>query len=388
MEHATRPIVKKILAQEGIRLMIAITGGGLGAYGELTRHGGASKVFMGGFITYDSEMTKDFIRGTPDHYCSEPVARAMAVRSFEEAIRLKGGIEQSIGVGVTASLATPGEREGRRHRVFIAAHTHNYTRSEAYFITPAPRSEQEEWVEQHIMEFIGLVIDRYKGDPTPYPYTLLELPRGVSAGQREARVDASMVSLMFNGTPGYDRIAVRPGCRYSPLDPMVVYSGAFNPLHDKHLEIVRRAKSITGQSVALELTARNVDKPRLDYITVRDRTKSLTIETSDHPEVGWILLSTAGTYVDKSIMYPNGTLFVVGSDTINRIANPKYWSCGWSEELDVFHRNRNRFMVFPRKNHPINIPDDLMALCQVVEDYEDNGISSTHLRQERTNEFN
>ena len=130
--------------------------------------------------------------------------------------------------------------------------------------------------------------------------------------------------------------------------------------------------------------AGSVDKPALDYDAVRRRAMQFR-------SVGNLWLTNAPTFVTKALLFPN-VVFVVGVDTVTRIAEPRYY------QNDVERRDRaieqliarnSRFLVFGRLRHgrfcglsDLDVPATLRTICDDVPAHafrED--VSSTELRE-------
>jgi hypothetical protein len=99
--------------------------------------------------------------------------------------------------------------------------------------------------------------------------------------------------------------------------PMLILAGAFDPMHAGHQGMARIAREIAHQPVAFEISILNVDKPPLDYMEIERRLKQFPAEQA-------VYLTRAATFVEKSRLFP-GAAFIVGADTIRRIAAPRYY---------------------------------------------------------------
>ena len=135
--------------------------------------------------------------------------------------------------------------------------------------------------------------------------------------------------------------------------------------------------------VTFELSIVNVDKPPLSSQTVVERLQQFSAEQS-------VWLTRAATFAAKSRLF-GATTFIVGVDTVVRIADPRYY------DDDPAERDRAiaelaaagcRFLVFGRALGQrfqtlteLTLPAELQSICQgVSEDVFRHDISSTDLR--------
>jgi hypothetical protein len=146
------------------------------------------------------------------------------------------------------------------------------------------------------------------------------------------------------------------------------------------------AESRLGRPVEFELSMENVDKPPLDFTEIAQRLDQFAPNQS-------VWLTRAPTFLAKSQLFPAAT-FVVGADTIVRIADPTYY--GGSEAacraaIAEIARRGCRFLVFGRlmgdcfRTLPaLNLNSELHALCTEIteQDYRID-VSSTLLRSAR-----
>ena len=93
-----------------------------------------------------------------------------------------------------------------------------------------------------------------------------------------------------------------------------ILPGAFDPLHAGHVGMWRSAKRLLGYSVEFELSVHNVDKRSLGAARIAHCAGQFQAGMS-------LWVTKAATFVEKSILFPGAT-FVVGADTIIRLADP------------------------------------------------------------------
>jgi nicotinic acid mononucleotide adenylyltransferase len=165
----------------------------------------------------------------------------------------------------------------------------------------------------------------------------------------------------------------------------VIFSGAFNPLHAGHRRMAETAEELLAQPVAMELSILNVDKPIVDYLEIDRR-----LQQFDAEQAVW--LTRTATFEEKSRLFPGAT-FVVGVDTLRRIAEPRYYGNDRGAMLQSIERivaRDCRFLVFGRalassfiRLADLDLPEALRRVSSEVppERFRED-ISSTTLRNE------
>ena len=147
--------------------------------------------------------------------------------------------------------------------------------------------------------------------------------------------------------------------------------------------MARLAAEITGQQTHLEICVVNADKLPLDYMEIEYRIQRLA---DDYP----LWFTRAPTFIEKASLFPGAT-FVVGVDTIIRIADPRYYDDETTKclaAIDTIAAQACSFLVFGRdiegaflSLEDVTLPDNLREICEHVPERSfRNDISSTELR--------
>ena len=366
-------VIERIHAS-GKRLVVSVTGGGSGAIAALLEVPGASASVLEAVVPYAAMALEQWLGGPPDHYCSERTARAMAMAAFERACNLSDADARALrGIGATASLATTRPKRGP-HRVHVAWQSAEVTAVATCELAKGERTRAEE--EQVAT---GLVLDAVAEACGVAAPSLLDASIRTGVGRRMQQAPPAWTELLLG-----ERAAVAVGDDQTskPSAKTIMFPGAFNPFHSGHERMAELAAERYGAAVKFELSITNVDKPPLDFIEIADRLQQLT---DRH-----VLLTRAATFVEKAQLAP-GCVFVVGVDTLERIADPKYYGG------DAAHRDAAlaaitgqgcRFLVFGRMMQgrfvtlaELNVPPVLRALCEEVSEQEYRAdVSSTELR--------
>ena len=363
-------------------MVIAVTGGGSGALCALLQTPGASRSILEATVPYSLASLADWIGGEPDQACSEATARAMAMAAFVRARRLAPEVDVQVllGIGCTASLATNRPKRGER-RVHLAIQRSDRSYVARYSLEhyPADRSEDDRNTTELILSGVALSCNVYH-----QPWKLLT-PTGHGVGAPDEQVE------LLLGTKKRIVLQAESDVDYFNEEDMppipLLFPGAFNPRHAGHVRMAEIAEQKIGAAVTWELSVTNVDKPPLDYITIDERVEALRLADPRH----LIALTRAPTFREKAALFPEAT-FIVGADTLQRIAEPRYYgdnAAQRDEAIGEIARRRCRFLVFGREVggkfvtlSDLNLPVQLRSLCDDVapEEFRDD-VSSTALRK-------
>ncbi len=357
------------------RIALALAGGGTGAISRLLEAPGASRTVLEAIVPYSSVAMADFLGGPPDQACSAETARAMAMVAFLRACRFEPAEPLPAAVSCTASLATDRPKRGP-HRAHLAVQAAGFTATRSLELRKGHRSRAEEerlasrLVLNAVAEACGvrqrLDLDLLQGEQ-------VEESKVVAPEPWQHLVLGKIEKVLHGGrTDGRDE------------RPRAVFPGGFNPMHVGHRRMARIAQELIGAPVDLEMSMLNVDKPPLDYVEIERRTRQL-----DPDQAVW--LTRSAKFEEKSRLFP-GVTFVVGTDTLRRIADPRYYGGDPDARQAALERIASRgcrFLVFGRDwgegfvaLSDLDLPEPLQTLCcevpaaQFRED-----ISSTEIRR-------
>ncbi len=343
------------------RGVIAVTGGSA-VLGELCGSPGASQTLLEGLVPYSPAALRRFVGGQPDRACSPKTARIMAAAALQRARDLAAADTDSaklFGLACTASLVSREAKRGE-HRIHAAIQTRGRTLTRDLILTKGARSRA---AEEHVAAMISLgLLAECSGHALPGP---------------ELQGTETLITGSATGPrPWQDvLVGVRAAvCHLSGESPLLhrqrfgLLPGSFDPFHQGHLHMAQYAEKFLALQVEYELCVRNVDKPPLDFHEIHTRTRGICGDRR-------IWLTATPTFLDKARQFPGAT-FLVGADTIARIANPRYYDDSMARTLRAIAEIRDLgcdFLVFGRLLRgnfqsmlELDLPKPLIDICQQV----------------------
>ncbi len=336
-----------------------MTGGGSGLLASLLTVPGASASVLEAQVPYSEAALAQLI-GKVDSVAQVEVAGALGMKAYSRAQALTGEKSahgQIFGFGLTAALETTRPRRGA-NRVHMSVQTRSSTHRVTLELAKGRGREAEEAIVSEtalrfLLESLEIRTD-----------LLQNYASEDSIHTQSARVGDELSALVWSD-------ATRLCVLGSGNVPNALLPGAFNPLHAAHVAMKAHAEKRLGYPVAYELCVTNVDKPPLDLVEIEKRVQSL----GDGVDL-W--LTSLPLFARKAAAFP-GVTFVVGVDTIKRIAEAKYYGSPAKRDASFRHLADlgSSFLVYGRDSstgfegvEQLELPQALVALCRGVPESE------------------
>jgi len=375
-DAAQTDLIRRIHAAP-TRLVAAVTGGGSRLVSALLTVPGASQTVLEAVVPYSIGSLVEWLGSKPEQACSSLTARAMAMRAFERARRLRGDdVWPVVGIGLTASLAADRPKQGA-HRIHLAAQSNDATWSVSLELEKGARSRDEE---ETLAAALALELTAAAcGIDKSVELSLRPTEQVV---RRRTEAVPTWIALADHAI---ERTDERPGfAGGGGAATRALFPGSFNPLHAGHLRMAEVASNRLGVPVDFEFSVENVEKPPLDF-------EEMAMRSSQFDPRARVWFTRAPRMVQKARLFP-GAAIVVGIDTLLRVADPKFTSGSAAERDKTLAEIESlgcRFLVFGRMFEgkfqmlaDLELPESLKRICIGIDEPEfRHDISSTELRR-------
>lgn len=366
MPLSVEQLVREIHASPG-QIVLALSGGGGRAIAELLEQAGASRTVLEAIVPYCEVAMTTWLGGRPEGFCSPQTARAMAMAAFHRAWQYHPESSPA-GVACTAGLATDRPKRGP-HRAHVALQTVSRTATWSVTLEKGRRSRADE--QQLVSRLVLNTVAEACGVP---PRLALDLLEDEPIDHSDADAPPAWQDLLLGKVETVSRGAASAAA---------ILPGTFNPLHVGHRRMAEIAQETLHVPVAMEISILNVDKPSLDYFELDRRLRQFSADQG-------VWLTRAATFQEKSRLF-SGATFVVGTDTLRRIADPRYYADDTAclAALERIADRGCRFLVFGRdmgtgfvRFCDLDLPEVLRATCrEVPPDVFREDVSSTSIRK-------
>ncbi len=369
------------LAAAERRLVVVSTGGGSLVVPSFAATPGASEVTLAAHVPSSRMAVDRMVGGPQESYCSSKMARRLAAAAWQEACLLQShapeAARRAVGLAITGSLKTTRPKRGC-HRVHAAVQTLEATATDEIVLVKDARSRADEEMVAAAMA-IDLLAEACGLSPECRVGVESLLRPGESVIRDGEKAQAAWRHLL-DGT----RTVTASTGDDGPVAGGLVFPGSFDPLHEGHRLMARIAEEIAERPVAYEISVTNVDKPMLDYVSIRDRAAQFNGQR--------LWLTRAATFVEKLDVFPEST-FVMGADTYARLADPRYYGGSAATARSAVETIASRargLIVFGRTREgvfedatQIEAPEALRDISYFVSQREFRlDISSTELRRQ------
>ena len=308
------------------RIVQVTAGAGTQALSDLLGVAGATRTLLEALVPYSQASFDDFLGQAPPQYVAARTANLMAGRAYTRARWLETENVPSVGLACTATIVTDRPKRGE-HRAHIATWQPTCLNHYTIYLEKGARDRtgEEDVVSRIMLNALAQAMGLEMRLPIP-------LTANDHLTTETSDFKATAVQLTQHDIP-YFCVMEDGRIHTNHVNPPALLAGAFNPLHDGHIDLRNLASKLLGEPVAFECTAVNVDKPPLTPETITQRIAQFA---GRYP----VYVTTAPTYIEKARLFPN-TVFVVGYDTAERILMPRYYHNSYQNMLDALAEIRD-----------------------------------------------
>lgn len=329
------------------QVVLEFAGAGAQALAWLHGVGGSSRTILEASDRYASTALTQALGFTPEQFASPQVARALANRAFIRAGELATPGIPVAGIGCSAAIATDRSKRGDHRCCLAVCHAQGLI---AYTLTLSKgarsRLEEETLVSTLLVQAVAAACGLSSALPLP-------LAEGEQVA--EQREEIGLLERLLAGE--FNLIIAWPAGRltaHTQLPGIILFSGAFNPLHQGHRELARTIEARLKRPVYFELPLVNAEK---SPIAVNEAQRRLAQFAGYAP----LILTTAPLFNQKARLFPH-SIFALGIDTVIRLVQPRFYQHDPAKMVESLQEIRVagcRFLVAGRQQGDtfLTLPD-------------------------------
>lgn len=361
-----RDAVELLHKGKGVKVCLMCTGAGAGLQNLLAQTAGASNTVLEGIFPYSTDALADWINFTPEKYVDDDVALRMAARAYIRAMELDinggGDGDKVVGLGLTAVIASTEPKKGD-YRVYLAVRSKIGFAHTSILFPKQPGSNFSllgRIKEGEICDLAGLNLILYAAGIETLPLDFGNGPEGQMIRTPAPKfIHRSQYDFAIIDADGRMR-------NISNLDPekTILFDGSFSIFHHSHFELAEVVARIFDKEVIYTMTTSHPTKGEVP-------SEELFRRVRQFQWVGPVLLTrNLGFYIDKARVFP-GFSFMIGSDVLDSILNPEFYSVPIGSILDEFMSLGVTFYVASRPDGQGNLitPRDILKARKVSDEH-------------------
>lgn len=370
------------ILERKIKLYVYATGAGAGLQKRLWDVPGCSSFLVGCGFPYDTKKTEKILGHKPESFVSKETSIELAMAAYMEAYNPDDNVDDVIGIGLTASVASLKAHRGE-HRVIVTALSNKKCITKSVVIQKGDASYRladgeiaDELGELALLEVLGLPAVASSNINS----NLLESHTEEISNEELTNIIMSRPYLKVDGTRGiYERPLLDltshklDGTIEKSKIPShrVIYNpGTFNPLHYGHIEAASAARERRINDICFDVD--------LIYTTcINPLHKPMAMATdllqkiSQMKGKNFLLTKDDGLFLDKARTNPRAG-FVLGADALLNMLNPKWYADPTDIEkmLEEFIELNVKFYIIGRVIDGKFITlDDIKDIYPIVKGY-------------------
>lgn len=332
------------LLQKKIRTFIFSTGSGAGATKLLWEVPGCSSFLVGTGFPYDTKLTSKIIGYTPKSFSSMETAAELAMAAYMEAYDPDVKDVNTIGIGLSGSVASTIEHRGD-HRLYIVAINNKQVYTSYLKLEKGSGLDQRKIdgliSDSLILETLSNMSSSEKIDSFNWMYQDFSYTKDIIQD-----FDSNIIKDLLLASPYFKADGTKHSKDYfgksEDFSNWIFYPGTFNPFHLGH-DLGAKASFKT----AIKLNDNIIDVVFSTCMNPKHKVEPTVQETLQRIKQmrnkNYLLTRDDAYYIDKSNMFP-AAMFAIGADVLLSIFDPK-WGLDSKAMLDLFLKNKTKFLV-------------------------------------------